>query len=356
MEYKVIETVEQLEAIEHDYNSLISKISEFEIFYSYNWLHNYILFYPDNKDYKLKIVAGYRNGVLEILCPFCLRKDSLTFITEEATDYNMILLNKNLNCYEVLKDCFSFIAKTISYKKIVLNHFRQSDVLLNLYCLLNKKDSLINTSNKYGGGYKSFLEFQVPAPYCFIQDDKQKFVKKQINDIKRLEKKLTAEHNVIFETSNKIDEELLHFITTIQEENFGNTIFSNKRSWKFFLEGNKNLQNNYVVNKCYVDDELAALHFGFQTDDRICYYIPVHLKKYRNYGIGKILLLHIIQEAEEHGKLIFDSLRGQESYKFIFCDRQSANYRLIAYPLTKNKFTVFLLKAFRVIRNKIYNP
>ncbi len=143
MEFKILKTLNELIEIESDYNDLLSRIEERQVFYEFAWLKNYILYYPDSyaKNDSLCIVAGYQNKKLFILCPFCIRKGTLSFICEEATDYNTILIDKSINIHSVLKDTVSFITRNIDWQKLCLQNFRQSDVLLNLYNIMN-----------YGGG------------------------------------------------------------------------------------------------------------------------------------------------------------------------------------------------------------
>lgn len=143
MEYKILKTINELIEIESDYTDLLSRIEERQVFYEFEWLKNYILYYPDSnaKDGSLCIVAGYQNKQLLILCPFCMRKETLSFICEEATDYNTILIDKSLNIYSALKDTVDFITKNTMLRRICLQNFRQSDVSINLYNIL-----------KYGGG------------------------------------------------------------------------------------------------------------------------------------------------------------------------------------------------------------
>ena len=140
MEFKILKTLNGLIEIESDYNDLLSRIEDRQVFYEFSWLKNYILYYPDSyaKDGSLCIVAGYQNKQLLILCPFCMRKEILSFICEEATDYNTILIDKSLNVYSALKDTVDFIKKNIMNRKICLQNFRQSDTLLNLYIILKK--------------------------------------------------------------------------------------------------------------------------------------------------------------------------------------------------------------------------
>ena len=343
MEFKILKTLNELIEIESDYNDLLSRINDRQVFYEFAWLKNYILYYPDSyaKDGGLCIVAGYQNKQLLILCPFCMRKEILSFICEEATDYSTILIDKSQNIYSVLKDMFDYISKNTAFNKLCLKNFRQSDVLLNSHILLN------NT-----GKYKAFVNFTATAPYSLIQTENYKFVKKQVNDIRRRQRILAEKQNVSFEDTEKLSEDDLEFITKQKDASFGENIFTGQKSWKFFTELNKDIPEHFIVHRMFIDGKLVAIHFGFQSADTISYFIPCYDANFK--GAGQILLLHIIEKAMADGKKCFDSLRGEESYKFHFCDRIASNFILTAFPLTKaNKLRLFCYRAGRFVLGKV---
>lgn len=343
MEFKILKTLNELMEIESDYTDLLSRIEERQVFYEYAWLKNYILYYPDSyaKDGSLCIVAGYQNKQLLILCPFCMRKETLSFICEEATDYNTILIDKSQNIYSLLKDMFDYISKNIAFKKLCLKNFRQTDVLLNTHVLLNNI-----------GKYKSFMNLSATAPYSLIQTDAGKFVKGIVSAIHRRTRSIEKNAKILFESDSILSSIDLEFITKQKDVSFGENIFTGQKSWKFFTELNKDIPEHFIVHRMFIDGKLVAIHFGFQSADTISYFIPCYDANFK--GAGQILLLHIIEKAMADGKKCFDSLRGEETYKFHFCDRIASNFTLTAFPLTKaNKLRLFLYRAGRFVLGKI---
>ena len=245
MEFKILKTIDELIEIESDYNDLLSRIDDRQVFYEFAWLKNYILYYPDSyaKNDSLCIVVGYQNKKLVILCPFCMRKGTLSFICEEATDYNTILIDKSINIHSVLKDTVDFINKSITFRKICLQNFKQSDILLNLYIVLNYD----------GGGYKSFMNVSATAPYSLIQTENYKFVKKQVNDIRRRQRILSEKQNILFEDTENISVADLEFITKQKDASFGENIFTGQKSWKFFTELNKDISEHFIVHRMFIE-------------------------------------------------------------------------------------------------------
>lgn len=345
MDFKLITNIPQLMEIEADYKNLLERIEDRQVFYEFAWLKNYILHYPDRyagKDGNLRMVTGWLGKTLVLVCPLCMRKNTLSFICEEATDYNTILIDAALNKYSAMKDVAAYIKETVSFKKMVLSNFRYSDILLNLYTVTNYN----------GGGYASFMKLYATAPYCNVKADSAKFVKKQVSDIRRRQKLLLAEHEVCFKDSDVITESDLEFITGIKDESFGDNIFTGKKSWEFFLHLSEEMKENIIVHRMYVDKKCAAIHLGFTDKEKVCYFIPAYDHAVK--GAGLMLLLHIIEKEAADGKSVFDSLRGEESYKYTFCDRIASNFTLTVIPLTRlNKVRLFCYKAGKFVLGKL---
>lgn len=344
MEYKVVTTLDKLIEIEQDYNSLLDRIENRQVFYEFAWLKNYILNYPDEslKDGNLCVVLGYQDKKFLVCCPFCMKKNILRFICTETNDYNTILVDSSENRFSVLKGVMKFISTHVLLKKIVLNTFYYSDVLLEVYIIMN-----------YVIKCKSFLKIDSVAPFSLLQTESQKIIKGHISDNRRKLKKLSSEHKVFFEDTNILSEADLEFITQRKDEVFGVNIFTNKKSWKFFRELNNEMSEKFMVNRMFVDEKLVAIHFGFQDEKKVYYYIPCYDKAVS--GVGQILLFHIIEKAKACGKECFDSLRGGELYKFNYCDRVASNFKLTVYSLTKkNRLCLFCYKVGRGMLEKLF--
>ncbi len=196
------------------------------------------------------------------------------------------------------------------------------------------------------------MNVSATAPYSLIQTENYKFVKKQVNDIRRRQRILSEKQNILFEDTENMSVADLEFITKQKDASFGENIFTGQKSWKFFTELNKDIPEHFIVHRMCIDGKLAAIHFGFQSKDTVYYYIPCYDASFK--GAGQILLLHIIEKAMADGKKCFDSLRGEESYKFNFCDRIAGNFTLTAFPLKKtNKLRLFFYRAGRFVLGKM---
>ena len=346
MDFKLIQTLNELQTVENEYNSLLERIEDYQVFYEYEWIKNYILYYPDfcnNKKYQLQIVTGWLNQQMVLCCPFCLYKKELHFICEEATDYNTILVDKSFNVNSLLSEMWEYILANIKFNKICLKEFRASNVLYNFYTI---------TDTKFGG--KSFLKITTTAAYSNLPEDESKITKSERSNIKRRTKKLLQNYDVKFEVFDYLTQEDLQFITPIRDKQFGKNIFTNGNSWKFFLELNKALPNNFVVYKLFLHGELSALSFCFKDAQKIYSYCTLYDSKYKKEGLGQILRSFIIQDIIKNGGKKYDFMRGAEAHKAEYCDNIVPNFTLTAFPASrKNKIRVFLYKSVRYVSARI---
>jgi CelD/BcsL family acetyltransferase involved in cellulose biosynthesis len=64
-----------------------------------------------------------------------------------------------------------------------------------------------------------------------------------------------------------------------------------------------------------VNENIISYHLGFRYKRRYYYYMPVIDPGYENYSPGKLHLMKLVEYAINNNFLIFDHLRGSESYK-----------------------------------------
>lgn len=340
MQLKLIQTAEEFDKIEQDWDALLVNVSEKQIFYEYRWAKTFLSYYAQGLLSKLCIVAGYDNKKLILLFPFIFEQGDLKFITYETSDYNMIYVDKTYNRYVIIDKAVKFLVANIPIKKICLTNFRQSSELYNMLLSLRKND------------YIAILQESIVSPYLIMsQDCDKKFQNKQINDIRRREKRLRENHKLEYVTERGIGRHELEFISIHRESKYGKNPFSDKNVIDFYLELGKQLPENILINKAYIDEKLASLHFGFCDDNKIYYYVPIYDKKYGKDGIGMCLLLHVLEENKD--KEIFDFLKGDENYKFYWCDDAVMNYHLLAYPKGKDSFfprLILKIKDWKFVR------
>lgn len=152
-----------------------------------------------------------------------------------------------------------------------------------------------------------------------------KKLKKELKDIERRERNLRTEHDATFEENHELDEVTIAFIQYHRRKKYGKN--SMDRPMDFYTNLTNDQKAETVYNKLYVDGKLAAVYFGFRFGYKFYYYIPIASKEYSKYGVGLVLLKHIIEGNKD---LVLDFLRGNESYKFYWCDNTLMNFNLVA--------------------------
>jgi len=75
---------------------------------------------------------------------------------------------------------------------------------------------------------------------------------------------------------------------------------------------------NLLLATLKVGDRYVAIHAGFIWDNEYLALIPAFDPAFAQYGVGKQLLLYMLQDSHQRGHSSFDFLQGAESYKFDF--------------------------------------
>ena len=325
------ELVKDITILENEWNSLVSRMKEPEIFYTYGWINNYLKYYDSGID--PYIVVG-KTGTGEIVCifPFAYYNETLEFITREATDYNTIFIDAGYNRYYITKKAIGYLLDTIKVQSIRLLNMKGNSELFMLQDILKNY------------GFSTVTKMSSMAPYLPLDIASAKMQKKELKDIERREKKLKAEHTVTFETRHKFENDTINFIQYHRKKKYGDDSFDNEHVLEFYKHLTEDLCSETVVNQMYVDGTLAAVHFGFCMANKFYYYIPTTDEQYSQNGIGLILLKHIVEENQGR---VFDFLRGNEVYKFYWCDDIVMNFNLLAYRKNKEGLIPLMVEKLK---------
>lgn len=343
MKFKKITTYLEFKALKEPWNELLENIDAPQIFYKWEWVDCYLQHYDTSLQSKLNIILGYEKGEIIAVFPFVIKDNALCFITENTTDYNTIYVHKNYNKYNVLYKGLEYtLTDEIIKKAVFLNVPSTSELFVIFDAFRNLK-------------WNAYLEESVIVP-CLSSGDKEetKYQKKQIKDIERRKRKLEKEHNVKVQISSSIENNVWNFMKKHHSKKYTNSIFDKSNVVEFYENLVNVLEGNLEISKLYVDDQLAAVHFGFKDEQKIYYYIPVYDDKYANKGVGIILLNEMINNYSK--KMEFDFLKGNEPYKYYWSDKMKMNFHLLAYKKGGfNSIARFLLeiKNIKFIRKII---
>lgn len=84
-----------------------------------------------------------------------------------------------------------------------------------------------------------------------------------------------------------------------------------------------------LLNAISINGEIAAVIYGFKTDRCYYYYLSGFDRRYSKFSIGNVLIGLTVKEAVENGARVFDFLRGNESYKYLWTNKSKRIYRVV---------------------------
>lgn len=338
MNFKIIHNLEELSNIKEEWNFLISNIDQQEIFYTWEWSYEYIKKMDYHLKDSLRIVLAYEKNILIGIIPLLKDNKTLRFITNKTVDYNNIYIHKNYNKYIVIEKALEFIFNNENFCEIVLNNIPNSSELYIINDIVKSKFNCF-----------TLLEDSVITPKLVLKEEnKLKYRSKQLKDIDRRKRKLEKEKDVQAFIGCGFDENIFNFIIENHSKKWAKSVLKNKNYLEFYLGIKDILPENIEMSKLEVDGKIVAAHFGFKDDKKVYYYIPIYDEEYSNCGVGYILLKEIIDFYSD--KVEFDFLRGNENYKFNWCDNVGMNYNL--YIFKENKKIMSLLTYIKIYLKK----
>lgn len=189
-------------------------------------------------------------------------------------------------------------------------------------------------------GWKVDIDRLQPAPYIPLKDSWDSYLatvdKKQRHEIRRKLRRFEELPNkkqwYIVQEAEKLDEEL---------EAFFNLMLMDKNK-VVFLSDRMRLQMISIAHAAFeagwlqlafleIDGEKAAAYLNFDYANQLWIYNSGLNPKFAHFSPGWVLLGYLIQWAIDHGRQIFDFMRGEEDYKIRFGSINRYVMRLSAY-------------------------
>jgi CelD/BcsL family acetyltransferase involved in cellulose biosynthesis len=76
-------------------------------------------------------------------------------------------------------------------------------------------------------------------------------------------------------------------------------------------------------------EDILAMHFGFECGDALYYYKPTINVDYAKHSPGLVLLLKLVEDAQDRGKAMVDLLRGDEGYKLDWTEESVQQFSVV---------------------------
>lgn len=336
MEFHIIEKYEDFCLLEDDWENLLTRIENPQVFYKFQWAKNYLEYYTPEWKKLLCIVAGYENEKLYVLFPFVLEKGVIQFITSETTDYNMVYIDNSINRFSAIKKGVVYLIENKKINRFHLNGFFASSELYLLEEILREYN------------FSAFIEEATIAPTIKVNENvHEKFNKERMRGIYRKGRKSEREHDFEIKYSNELREDVLSFIVKHKTYKYNDSALKDEDTVVFYRCLCKSLPNETYIAELYLDGKLVAAHLGFRDENKTYYYIPTYDEKYVKEGVGMVLLNKLIEKDVE--KKEFDFLKGNEEYKFYFSDDAYMIFNLLAFK--KDRTYTIMQKAMLALKN-----
>ncbi|EJO5346045.1 GNAT family N-acetyltransferase [Clostridium botulinum] len=334
MDIQIINSLKELNSYSEQWENVINNSENPEIFYSWNWISTF-LNNMCNKEIEIFTMLIKEKKEIVGIVPLCIEEKKVGLIkanvmrpiVNKTADYSSFYFDKKYNEYELLKKVF---------KVIYENKEKWDYIELTNFSTRNRSTYLIKQIIENVFQSQCFFEQSVMSPYLKYNSRHNKINKKQLKDIERRERKLIKDHKLEIFVNSKWNKEVWQEFINLHKEKWKNGIFFNKKYIEFYeqlipkLEEKDQLEFSYLK----VDGNVAAIHFGFKTEKKVYYYIPVYSSQYLRKGVGSILLKHIVENYSQT-KMEFDFLRGDEKYKFDWTDTVHMNYNF--YVVNENR-------------------
>ncbi|MDI3481589.1 MAG: hypothetical protein PWQ97_1244 [Tepidanaerobacteraceae bacterium] len=300
--------------------SIWEELEEYEDitpFSSYTWASNWIKIW--GKNIYLPLIKN-SNQVIG-LAPFVKTMGKLRLIGYNNSDYLGFLYKPGFE-----NEFFEALAEELVKKGMVL---------LDLDHLPEKYyDVEIR-------GYEKTCIKQDICPYIVLPSDWDAYVsglnKRFRKNIEYCQRRVNRDYIVKYELVSKkqdVKPTLLKMIKMHQERWRGKKLpgaFYSQKIVDFHLNLAEDMfKRKYLdLHRLIINDEIAAVLYAFHKGKRTYYYLSGFDGKYKNLSIGILLTMLAIKTSIERKDIVFDFLRGNESYKFNFCNAKKYNYRMV---------------------------
>lgn len=349
-----------LESLREEWRNLFAA-SEASPFLCLEWLLTWYKFFGDGKT--LFILKAYRDNRLIGALPLCLQQKRflgmkirrLGFIGGEigGADY-LDLIAKSEDKPEILQACFDFLKNETSFDVINLENLAENSAIAQ------------HLKNSSAFGSKEIFKYSASTtsvcPRIDLKDGWEAVLRqsKRASNFKRklkqLEKMPGFEYRSV--TSAPETPEAFERFFALHEKRWknsgGSELCGHPRLYTFQSELIKALSQTGLLRfeEIWVEGKCRSSVYGLDDGRAFYYYNSGYDLDWANYSVGLVLIGLSVKNAIERGNLVYDFLRGDETYKF---DWANGKTELISATLSRNTFPAFAFQfvnqAFFVIKN-----
>jgi CelD/BcsL family acetyltransferase involved in cellulose biosynthesis len=325
MEFSFIKTISELEALADEWNSLLAESITNVPFLRHEYLSAWWQTRGGGEweNAELALVTARQDGILSGIAPLFLAHNPnggsvlMLLGSIEISDYLDVIVRER-DLAEFLPGLLDFLADSAPASWRCLDWFNLPEASASLAALQS-------AAERHGWEYKQ--ESFRPVVSASLTGDFKSYLagidKKQRHEIRRKMRR-AAEYDLpvrwyILEDETRLDGAMDDFLN----------LMSNDPEKASFLSPAMCLQMKNAARAAWrsgwlqlafleVDGQKAAGYLNFDYNGHIWVYNSGLDQRYLELSPGWVLLGHLLQWANEHGRTEFDFMRGDEAYKFKF--------------------------------------
>ncbi|HEY3313277.1 MAG TPA: GNAT family N-acetyltransferase [Anaerolineales bacterium] len=326
MEFKLHNTFEQLESIKSGWNALVETSVTNAPFLRFEYLSTWWSTRGGgewNADAELAIITACENGELVGIAPLFLaaNRDNQSALlllgSIEISDYLDLIVRPDKHQ--------AFVMELLNWLK---SNYPATWQTLDWYNLPENSPSLsaLKTSAaQFGWEYVETI-YQ-PSPFIPLPGDFETYLsgidKKQRHEIRR--KIRRAEESgrsvrwYIVEDGSKLDSEMDGFLALMAHDPEKEAFLTNQMRVQMKNSVRAAFDAGYLqLAFLEVDGEKACAYLNFDYDNKIWVYNSGLDRRFMDLSVGWVLLGYLLEWANNHKRVEFDFLRGDEDYKYKF--------------------------------------
>jgi len=299
-----------------------------------SWIWNYTWWKYYGKGKKLFIITFWEDDELVAIIPLMkvfgemgLPFWRLKFIASDCSDYLDILYNPK-------------------YEELIINNFLNCiDLCLGSLIIADFEHipdgSFMLKLSKLIKNLNIEVMEQDICPYLELPGSWEE-LKKNLNkrfrkNIEYAERRLSREFNVIYrevrkETDilNSLDKLMILHQQRMNRRFMPGAFFSyKKRLFHKDLVDYMAQEDMVRIYDLVIEQKCVGSLYAFIKGKSLYYYLSGFDVNYKKYSPGMVLLSYVIKTSISEGFEVFDFLRGEEEYKFLWTDRYRINYRIL---------------------------
>jgi CelD/BcsL family acetyltransferase involved in cellulose biosynthesis len=342
---KIIKNIEEFEALQETWNSLLNNCEDRNMFLSWDWLFSWWTHFGDG--HTLHILLILKDDSPVGIAPFMISEYRYCFIKyrvlenicARGVDYGGIIFVGNKG--EIVKAIIDFLVSFLEdYRYIV----RMSQLPENAIFYQEFRKLILEYPDKITFNETHFTS----CPYLIIPESWEKYCaslkQKRRHNLKSTIKKINPQFNVDYISitpSNSLFEKYFNDFRVLHQKRWDQFKLPSKFSDNRVIQFYRDISNRFTSHGCLdfsimkINNTVASVVFGFIFNKKYYCYTTAFDAQYDYYGLGKIHFLHTIKESIKKELKEVDFLKGEEPYKFFWTQTSRKNFEIL---LSKKRY------------------